>query len=221
MIGDRKKKETSFDLVRNWKRGNELNVGRDTKKRKRKEKKKSSTTWPSLERTFAWRRDAGSPTLSSSLCSREFTLQLRDRVTGSELREVTMREDGCRLSDATLDKYLRCAPLPLQRFASRLPNRVSARIFRGSFKGTVPRVVAFSFSLFPFFFTGSSSRDGGNFTRSPLFHDGENAQLQFSMLVRLCVCRYFSWLSGQVISSFPVFFFVSHASRTSSNSNWN
>lgn len=40
MIGYRKKKETSFDLVRNWKRGNELNVGRDTKKKKKERKEK-------------------------------------------------------------------------------------------------------------------------------------------------------------------------------------
>lgn len=48
-------------------------------------------------------------------------------VTGSRGRsygEVTMREDGCRLSDATLDKYLRCAPLPLQRFASPIGYRL-------------------------------------------------------------------------------------------------
>lgn len=143
-------------------------------------------------------------------------------VTGSRGRsygEVTMREDGCRLSDATLDKYLRCAPLPLQRFASPIGYRLVS--FAVRLREPCLELLPSLSLFFPFFFTGSSSRDGGNFTRSPLFHDGENAQLQFSMLVRLCVCRYFSWLSGQVISSFPVFFFVSHASRTSSNSNWN
>ena len=102
-----------------------------------------------------------------------------------------MREDGCRLSDATLDKYLRCAPLPLQRFASRLPNRVSARIFRGSFKGTVPRVVAFSFSLFFLFFLRDPRRETEGILRDPPFSTTVKTQLQFSMLVRLCVCRYF------------------------------
>lgn len=143
-------------------------------------------------------------------------------VTGSRGRsygEVTMREDGCRLSDATLDKYLRCAPLPLQRFASPIGYRLVS--FAVRLREPCLELLPSLSLFFSFFFTGSSSRDGGNFTRSPLFHDGENAQLQFSMLVRLCVCRYFSWLSGQVISSFPVFVFVSHASRTSSNSNWN
>lgn len=153
MIGDRKKKETSFDLVRNWKRGNEVNVGRDTKKKKkeRKEKKLDDVGRHSKGHLPG----VATPARLRSLRVFAPENSRSSYVTGSRGRsygEVTMREDGCRLSDATLDKYLRCAPLPLQRFASRLPNRVSARIFRGSFKGTVPRVVASSFSLFFLFF---------------------------------------------------------------------
>ena len=81
-----------------------------------------------------------------------------------------MREDGCRLSDATPDKYL-CAALlfpPAIRPRAPLSNReVSARIFRGSFKGAVHRVSClrgaffFFFLFFLFYFTGS--RDEGIF----------------------------------------------------------
>lgn len=169
MIGDRKKKETSFDLVRNWKRGNEVNVGRDTKKKKGKKRKKA--------RRLGRHSKGHLPGVATPARLRSLRVFAPENsrssyVTGSRGRsygEVTMREDGCRLSDATLDKYLRCAPLPLQRFASRLPNRVSARIFRGSFKGTVPRVVAFSFSLFFLFFLRDPRRETEGILRdSPL-----------------------------------------------------
>lgn len=98
----------------------ELNVEPDRWARRQKREKKKTRLrrrrrrrWPSLERTFAWRRDAGSPTLSSRVFAPENSRS--SYVTGSRGRsygEVTMREDGCRLSDATLDKYLRRAPLP-------------------------------------------------------------------------------------------------------------
>lgn len=164
------KKETSFDLVRNWKRGNEVNVGRDTKKKKkeRKEKKLDDVGRHSKGHLPG----VATPARLRSLRVFAPENSRSSYVTGSRGRsygEVTMREDGCRLSDATLDKYLRCAPLPLQRFASRLPNRVSARIFRGSFKGTVPRVVAFSFSLFFLFFLRDPRRETEGILRDPPF----------------------------------------------------
>lgn len=208
MIGDRKKKETSFDLVRNWKRGNELNVGRDTKKKKGKKRKKA--------RRLGRHSKGHLPGVATPARLRSLRVFAPENsrssyVTGSRGRsygEVTMREDGCRLSDATLDKYLRCAPLPLQRFASRLPNRVSARIFRGSFKGTVPRVVAFSFSLFFLFFLRDPRRETEGILRDPPFFTTVKTRSYNFQCSCVAACVVISFGPGNILVSCLFFRFA-------------
>lgn len=190
----------------------ELNVETDrwARRQKREEKKDyrlRRCRWPSLERTFAWRRDAGSPTLPSRVFAPENSRS--SYVTGSRGRsygEVTMREDGCRLSDATLDKYLYAALLsllpsllPPPRFAPRHQSGIGSYLSRFVYGNRGSSVVARTTKFHERIrvFTGSRSprerrkrgeREGRGILRDPLYvflpcADGENAQLQCS-----CVC---------------------------------